>query len=92
MDIKRNGSLKSRRSSFSRALFRLDIIVKTLLNNLWTHIGYEADGHLLHTDKRTGMQFVSVKRWPNLVAARQALDFGFSKIEWEELKDLPPGA
>ena len=38
------------------------------------------------------MQFVSVKRWPNLVAARQALDFGFSKIEWEELKDPPPGA
>jgi len=38
--------------------------MKTLLNNLWAHIGYEDDGHLVHTDKRTGMQFVSVKTWP----------------------------
>jgi hypothetical protein len=34
-------------------------IVKTLLNNLWTHIGYEDDGRLVHTDKRTGKQKVS---------------------------------
>jgi hypothetical protein len=65
-------------------------IVKTVLNNLWTHIGYGDDGHLVHTDKRTGMQFVSVRTWPNLVAARQALDIGFSKIEWEEFKEPPP--
>jgi hypothetical protein len=64
-------------------------IVKTVLNNLWTHIGHEDDGHLVHTDKRTGMQFVSVKAWPSLVSARQALDAGFSKIEWEELKEPP---
>ena len=67
-------------------------IVKTVLNNLWTHIGHEDDGRLVHTDKRTGMQFVSVKTWPNLVAARQARDIGFRKIEWEELKELPPAA
>jgi hypothetical protein len=67
-------------------------IVKTLLNNLWTHIGYEDDGHLVHTDKRTGMQLVSVKTWPSLVSARQALAIGFSKIEWEELKEPPPAA
>jgi hypothetical protein len=67
-------------------------IVKTLLNNLWTHIGHEDDGHLVHTDKRTGMQFVSVKAWPSLVSARLALDAGFSKIEWEELKEPPPAA
>jgi hypothetical protein len=67
-------------------------IVKTLLNDLWTHIGYEDDGHLIHTDTRTGMQFVSVKAWPSLVCARQALDAGFSKIEWEELKEPPPTA
>jgi hypothetical protein len=60
-------------------------IVKTLLNNLWTHVGHEDDGHLVHTDKRTGTQLVSVKTWPSLVSARQALDAGFSKIEWEEL-------
>jgi hypothetical protein len=38
------------------------------------------------------MQFVSVKAWPSLVSARQALDAGFSKIEWEELKEPPPVA
>ena len=64
--------------------------VKTVLNNLWTHIGYEDDGRLVHTDKRTGMQFVTVKTWPSLMSARQALDAGFSKIEWEELKEPPP--
>jgi len=67
-------------------------IVKTVLNNLWTHIGHEDDGHLVHTDKRTGMQLVSVKTWPSLASARQALAIGFSKIEWEELKEPPPGA
>jgi hypothetical protein len=67
-------------------------IVKTLLNNLWTHIGHEDDGHLVHTDKRTGKQLVSVKTWPSLVSARQALDAGFSKIEWEELNEPPPVA
>jgi hypothetical protein len=56
--------------------------VKTVLNNLWTHIGFEDDGRLVHTDKKTGVQFVSVKTWPSLMAARQALDAGFSKIEW----------
>ena len=35
--------------------------MKTLLNNLWAHIGYEDDGHLVHTDKRTGAQRVSLQ-------------------------------
>jgi hypothetical protein len=60
--------------------------VKTVLNNIWTHIGHEDDGRLVHTDKRTGMQFVSVKAWPSLVSARQALDAGFSKIEMGEIE------
>ena len=34
-------------------------IVKTLLNNLRTHIGYEDDGRLVHTDKKTGVQRVA---------------------------------
>ncbi len=73
--------------------FQLDYsFVKTVLNNLWTHIGYEDDGRLVHTDKRTGAQLVSVKTWPSLMAARQALDPGFSKIEWEELREPPPSA
>ena len=66
--------------------------MKTLLNNLWTHIGYEDDGHLVHTDKRTGVQMVSLKAWPHMVSARQALAIGFSKIEWQELKEPPPTA
>jgi hypothetical protein len=36
------------------------MIVKTVLNNLWTHIGYDDDGHLVHTDKRTGVQRISL--------------------------------
>ena len=44
----------------------------------------------MHTDKKTGIQFVSVKTWLSLMAARQALDAGFSKIEWEELKEPWP--
>jgi hypothetical protein len=67
-------------------------IVKTLRNNLWTHIGHEDDGHLVHTDKRTGKQKISVKTWPSLLSAREALAIGFSKIEWEELQEPPPVA
>ena len=68
------------------------MIVKTVLNNLSTHIGYEDDRRLVHTDKRTGTQMVSVYTWPSLVSARQALAIGFSKIEWEELNEPPPVA
>jgi hypothetical protein len=66
--------------------------VKTLLNNLWAHIGHEGDGYLLHTDKRTVKQKISVEMWPSLVSARQALAAGLSKIEWEELNEPPPAA
>ena len=62
-----------------RALSYWITVLKTLLNNRSTHIGYDDDGHILHTDKRTGMQWVSVKTWPNLISARLALDAGFSK-------------
>ena len=69
--------------------FQLDYsFVKTVLSNLWIHIGDEDDGRLVHTDKKTGIQFVSVTTRPSLMA-RQALDAGFSKIEWEELKEQP---
>jgi hypothetical protein len=77
LEAQRNSAFRSAKSDLT--------IVKTLLNNLWTHIGHEDDGHLVHTDKRTGKQLVSIKTWPSLAAARQALDIGFSKIEWEEL-------
>ena len=38
------------------------------------------------------MQFVTVETWCSLASARQALGAGFSKIEWEELKEPPPAA
>jgi hypothetical protein len=65
-------------------------IVKTALNNLWTHIGYEDDGHLVHTDKRSGVQRITLKTWPDVASAKEAVAAGFSKIEWEELKEPPP--
>jgi hypothetical protein len=75
-------------SSFGEA--RGQLFKKTLLNNLWAHIGYEDDGHLLHTDKRTGGQRVSLQNWPDLAGVKKALAAALGKIEWEELK--PPAA
>jgi hypothetical protein len=66
--------------------------VKTLLNNLWAHIGYEDDGHLVHTDKRTGAQNISIETWPEVSSAKEAVARGLGKIEWEELKEPPPAA
>ena len=65
-------------------------IVKTLLNNLWTHIGYEDDGRLVHTDKKTGVQKISLKTWFDMASAKKALDAG--KIEWKEWTEPPPAA
>ena len=66
--------------------------MKTLLNNLWAHIGYEDDGHLVHTDKRSGRQRISLETWSDIASAKKALAAGLSKIEWEELKEPPPAA
>jgi hypothetical protein len=82
--LQRNSAFRSAKSDLT--------IVKTLLNNLWTHIGHEDDGHLVHTDKRTGKQKISIKTWRSLVSAREALAVGLSKIEWEELNEPPPAA
>jgi len=70
--------------------------MKTLMNNLWAHIGYEDDGHLVHTDKKTGVQRISLKTWPNVASAKKAVTAGLGQIEWKSLKshrrrrDLPP--
>jgi hypothetical protein len=67
--------------------------VKTALNSLWTHIGYEDDWRLVHTDKRTGAQKnQSLKMWFDVASARGALDAVIEKIEWKELKEPPPAA
>jgi hypothetical protein len=67
-------------------------IVKTVLNNLWIHIGYEDDGYLVHTDKRIGMQKVSLETWRDVASAKEAVAIKLSKIEWEELNEPPPAA
>jgi len=66
--------------------------VKTLLNNLWAHIGYEDDGHLVHTDKRTGERKISIETWPDVTTAKETVARWLSKIEWEELQEPPPAA
>jgi hypothetical protein len=62
------------------------------LNNLWAHIGYEDDGHLLHTNKQTGGQKISIENWPDVTSAKEAVAVRLGKIEWEELKEPPPAA
>ena len=52
--------------------------MKTLLNNLRTHI----DGRLVQTDKKTGVQKISLKTWFDMASAKKASDAG--KIEWKE--------
>jgi hypothetical protein len=64
--------------------------MKTILNDLCIHVGYEHDGRLVHTDKKTGVQMVSIYTWPSLRRAREALANAFGKIEWEKTK--PPSA
>ena len=61
------------------------VIMKTVLNDLSSHIGYERDGRLIHTDKKTGVQMVSIYNWPSLSGAREALASAFDKIEWQKL-------
>jgi hypothetical protein len=48
-------------------------IVKMLLNDVWAHISYEDDGHLVRTDKRTGKQKISFRMWPDITSANRAL-------------------
>jgi hypothetical protein len=67
------------------------VIVKTLLNSPRAHVGYEEDGHLLYTDKKSGKQKISLKRWPDLQSAKKAVATELGKIEWEGL-DEPPAA
>ncbi len=66
--------------------------MKTILNNLWAHIGYDDDGYLVHTDKRTGKQKTSLKAWPDVTSAKEAVAARLGEIEWEELQEPPPAA
>jgi hypothetical protein len=60
--------------------------MKTILNNSSSHISYDHDGRLVHTDKKTGLQMVSIYTWPSSSGAREALANAFGKIEWQKLK------
>jgi hypothetical protein len=70
----------------------LEINVKTLLNNHWAHLSYEGDGHLVHTDKRSGAKRISLETWPDAASAKEAVAVKLRKIEWEELEEPPPAA
>ena len=50
--------------------------MKTLVNEVWTQIAYHNDGHLVHTDKRTGKQTISFRVWPDIASANRTLAEG----------------
>jgi hypothetical protein len=66
--------------------------VRTLLSNLYAHIGYDDYGYLVHTDKKSGKQKISLKKWPDVQAAKAAVATELSKIQWEALDEPPPAA
>jgi hypothetical protein len=59
--------------------------LKTLLNNERAYIGYEDDGHLVHTDKRTGKQRIGFQMWPDIASAKMVVARDLGEIEWEIL-------
>ena len=66
--------------------------MRTLLNNLYAHIGYDDYGYLVHTAKKSGKQKISVKRWPDVQSAKVAVSNDLGKIEWEDLNEPPSAA
>ena len=50
--------------------------MKTLVNEVWTQIAYHSDGHLVHTDKRSGKQTISFRVWPDIASANRTLAEG----------------
>ena len=61
--------------------------MKTLLNSTWDQIGYQDDGHLVHTDKRTGRHEISFRMWPDVASANKTLASGLGRIEWDEFEE-----
>jgi hypothetical protein len=62
--------------------------MKTLVNEVWTQIAYHSDGHLVHTDKRSGKQTISFRVWPDIASANRTLAEGLGKIQWEDVDEL----
>jgi hypothetical protein len=62
--------------------------MKTLVNEAWAHVAYANDGHLVHTDKRTGKQTLSWRMWPDIASANATLETGLGNIQWEEIDEF----
>jgi hypothetical protein len=62
--------------------------VKMLINDVWAHIAYANDGHLVHTDKRTGKQKISFRMWPDMASANRSLAADSGAIQWEEFEEF----
>ena len=62
--------------------------MKTLVNEVWTEIAYHDDGHLLHTDKRTGKQTISFRVWPDVASADRTVAEGLGEIRWDEIEEF----
>jgi hypothetical protein len=58
--------------------------MQTVLDDDLNQVDFDNDGHLVHTDKRTGERRASLRRWPDIASAKKELADGFSKIEWED--------
>jgi hypothetical protein len=61
--------------------------MKMLVNEVWTEIAYEDDGHLVRTDKRSGKQTISFRVWPDVASADRALAAGL-EIRWEDIDEF----
>jgi hypothetical protein len=46
----------------------------------------------VHTEKKSGKQKISLKRWPDAQAAKVPVAAELGKIEWEALDEPPPAA
>ena len=57
-------------------------------DEIWTEVAYHNDGHLVHTDKRTGKQTISFQVWPDIASADRTLAEGLGKIQWEEVDEF----
>jgi hypothetical protein len=63
-------------------------VMKILLNDPWSLVGYMSDGHLMHTDRRTGKLKISYRMWPDIVGANKALGQGLGTIRWEDWEEF----
>ena len=66
--------------------------MRTLLNDLYAHIGYDDYGYLVHTDKKSGKQKMSRERWADVQTAKKLFSRTAYKIEGGEFGRKQPPA